>query len=72
MTLQKAEELARATDYVIESEAVSGAVPINWADASAFFLEGYEHALERKEDNLCDCGNLLPVECETCKRLWES
>jgi len=42
MTLNEAEQLARATDYAIESEAVAHATPINWADAAAFFLEGYE------------------------------
>ena len=49
MTLNEAEQLARATDYAIESEAVAHATPINWADASAFFLEGYEYGVKLEQ-----------------------
>lgn len=42
--LESAEKLARQTDYAIEAMAVDGHVPINWADAGAFFLEGYQYS----------------------------
>ena len=44
MTLEEAEELAKRTDYALNLCDCDGLNPVNWADAGAFFLEGYLHA----------------------------
>jgi len=43
MDLDKATDLARETDYA-DAATHTDVNPINWADAGAFFLEGYEYA----------------------------
>ena len=51
MDIEQAEILARGTDYAIEVEQTNyelGADPINWGDASAFFLEGYKYAMNER------------------------
>lgn len=57
MTLQEAYKLAKQTEYahdavIMEGECECGRKvynSINWADASAFFLEGYEYALKHPD-----------------------
>ena len=49
MTLEEAEALAKQTDYAFDLCDCGGLNPVNWADAGAFFLEGYLHA--RKQAN---------------------
>ena len=43
MNLDEADKLARETDYA-DAATHQDDNPINWGDAAAFFLEGYEHA----------------------------
>ena len=43
MDIDIAEELAKKTDYAFAAVEYPGS-EINWADAAAFFLEGYEYA----------------------------
>ena len=43
ITLEEAEELAQRTDYAVFAVEEEGN-EINYADAGAFFLEGYEYA----------------------------
>ena len=43
MDLDKATDLARETDYA-DAATHTDVNPINWGDAGAFFLEGYEYA----------------------------
>lgn len=50
MTLEEAEVLAKQTDYAFDLCDCDGLNPVNWADACAFFLEGYLHA--RKQANV--------------------
>ena len=52
MTLEEAEALAKQTDYAFELSDCDGLNPVNWADASAFFLEGYLYA--KKQANVSD------------------
>lgn len=44
LTLEKCEEHAKRTNYAIEAN--EDTEPINYADAGAFFLEGYKQALK--------------------------
>jgi hypothetical protein len=44
MTLDEAEELAKKTDYAWMATHTEEENPINWGDAGAFFLEGYNYA----------------------------
>jgi len=44
LDLDKAQELARCTDYARDMSKVDGRPPVNWIDAAAFFLEGYLYA----------------------------
>ena len=46
MTLDLAEKLAKQTDYACEATHTD-INPINWGDAAAFFLEGYEYATQK-------------------------
>lgn len=43
MNLDEADKLARETDYA-DAATHQDDNPINWGDAAAFFLEGYEHS----------------------------
>jgi hypothetical protein len=43
MNLDKADILARETDYA-DAATHQDDNPINWGDAAAFFLEGYEYS----------------------------
>ena len=49
MTLEEAEELAQQTDYAAFAVEEPGN-EINYADAGAFFLEGYEYAQKSIRD----------------------
>jgi len=48
MDLDKATDLARETGYA-DAATHTDVNPINWGDAGAFFLEGYEYARSTKE-----------------------
>ena len=43
LTFDEAEELAKRCDYAFEAKGES---PINWGDATGFFLEGYNYAFD--------------------------
>ena len=44
LTFDEAEELAKRCDYAFSAKGES---PINWGDATGFFLEGYDYALKQ-------------------------
>ena len=48
LTFDEAEELAGKCDYAFMAKGES---PINWGDATGFFLEGYNHAMQQLESS---------------------
>ena len=46
MNIDKADDLARKCGYAYDHCDNDGENPVNWADASAFFLSGYIYALK--------------------------
>lgn len=67
MTLAEAAECAKHTDYAQDAVEAKGKCAcgreivnaINWADAAAFFLEGYEHAGKLETSNMNHCIKAL-------------
>lgn len=50
ITLEEAEVLAKKTDYAFDLCDCDGLNPADWADASAFFLEGYLYAKKQANE----------------------
>ena len=57
ITLEQAERLVKETGYAIEA-AEQEENPINWADAAAFFLEGWNAAVEPEKSRKCRADTL--------------
>jgi len=46
MNMDVADDMCRRCDYAYDHCDLDGQNPVNWADASAFFLSGYIQALK--------------------------
>ncbi len=53
MTYGEACKLAKESEYAVTVEDTTEESPINWSDAGAFFLEGYEYRKREELRKIC-------------------